>query len=132
MKTINSYNDLLLEEERLKIEIEISKAKIEAHGKEFIKPKNIFGFLERRVKQSDDHQATDEFEFSKYLVSLSLDYLHDKAGEKILEKASKKSKGFNWVLISKALIDKLYYNNKTAITDALSGIIDKGISKIKK
>ncbi|WP_107037626.1 hypothetical protein [Brumimicrobium mesophilum] len=132
MKTINSYKDLLEEEERIKKEIEISKGIIEVYGKEYIKPKNLFGFIESKVEKTVDHQFSGEFEFNKYLVGLSLDYLYDKAGQKIMENSPKQSSGMDWKLIGKSLIDKLYINNKVALTDAVSGLIDKGLEKIKK
>lgn len=134
MKTINSYKDLLLEEERINKEIEISKGIIEVYGKEYVKPKNLFGFLERKVEKTVDHQFSGEFEFNKYLVGLSLDFIYDKAGNKILPISEQETTqaGMNWKLIAKSLLDRLYINNKVAITDAVSDLVDKGLEKIKK
>lgn len=132
MNTINSYKDLLLEEERIKREIELSKGIIEVNAKSYIKPKNLFSFLETKIDKEIDHQFTGEFEFKKYLVGLSLDFLYDKAQSKIIESAPDSKSGIDWKVIGKSLVDRLYVNNKVVITDIVSDLIDKGVDKIKK
>lgn len=134
MRTINSYKDLLLEEERIKREIELTKEIIEVNAKSYIQPKNLFSFLESKVEKAENHQFTGEFEFKKYLVGLSLDFIYDKAGNKILAIPEQETAqaGVNWKVIAKSLLDRLYINNKVAITDAVSNLVDKGIEKIKK
>lgn len=132
MTNINSYKDLLLEEERIEKQIELSKSIIELNVKTYVSPRNLFSFLESKVEKDVDHQFSGEFELKKYLISLSMDFLYQKAADTILKSSPDNDSGVDWKIIAKTLVDRIYVNNKSVITDVVSDFIDKGMDKLKK
>ncbi|RYM34694.1 hypothetical protein ERX46_04790 [Brumimicrobium glaciale] len=132
MNTIKSYKELLLEEERIETEIQLSKDFIEENIKSYLKPSNLFSFLEKKVEKEDNQSFSGDFKLKKYLVGLSLDFLYNKVSDKLLTSKDEKDEGIDWKLIVKSYADQIYIGNKIAVTDAVSEFIDQNIEKLKK
>ncbi|PWH86945.1 hypothetical protein [Brumimicrobium oceani] len=132
MKTIQTYEDLLLEEQRIEAEVLLAKASLDTNIKSYLKPSNLFSFLEKKVEKEVDQGFSGDFELKKYLVSLSLDFLYNQVSEKLLTNKDEIKEGMDWKLIVKSYADQLYIGNKVVITDAVSDFIDQNIEKLKK
>ncbi len=131
MNRINSYKDLLKEEERIAKELELSTDIIQANINSYLAPKNLYRFFESKLEEKLNKEFSDEFELKKYLIGLSMDFLYEKMTESLLTSSAEKTRGIDWRIIARSLVDRLYINNKPMITDAISDFIDKGLAKFK-
>lgn len=132
MTEYNSYQELLDAQKRVKTQIEVSQDIIEANIKHYIKPRNLFKFFEDKIEKEAHHQFSGEFELKKYLISLSLDFLYNKAIEAIIKSDMGKDSQVEWKLIVKSLVDQVYIKNRVVIADIISAYVDEYLDKLKK
>ena len=129
MSKIDTYKKLLLEEERLTLEIEISKITIEENIKSYLNPRNLYGFFEEKLQENIDQDFSGDLNLKDYLISLSIDFIYEKATSSLLKSSEEKKSFIDWKLMAKPLVDKIYVANKHYITDIVSDYVDKGIKK---
>ncbi|RFC53834.1 hypothetical protein [Brumimicrobium aurantiacum] len=132
MNNINSYKDLLEEEERLINQIELSKRLLEINIKSYLEPENLFGFFEKKIGHQIRPGMADDFDLKEYLVGLSLDFLYDKITTTLVAKNGSKTKGINIKKIVKSYVDRYYLNNRDKFTEIISAFIDEKIDQLIK
>lgn len=132
MNTIKTYKELLLEEERIETEIQLSKDYIDENIKSYLKPSNLFRFLESKVEKEADQGFSGDFELKKYLISASMDFAYNKLSDSLLKSTPEKNQGIDWKVIVKSYADQFYIGNKVLLTDTVSDFIDKNIEKLNE
>lgn len=132
MSKTDHYKNLLEKEKRITIEIALSKITLEKNIKEYLNPKNLYGFFEEKLDGKVKQDFPGEFDLKKHLISLSLDFLYDKVTSSLLSSSDDKNKDIDWRLIAKSIVDRFYINNKPYAIDIISQYVDKGIKKWTK
>ncbi|PKR80009.1 hypothetical protein CW751_12355 [Brumimicrobium salinarum] len=129
MSKIESYKDLLLEEERIEKEIALRRLSLETNIKSYLSPANLYGYFEEELGKNFGHEFTGKFDLQKYLINLSLDFLYEKVSYQLLKGSVEKSNGLDWRIIARSFVDRLYSNNKPYLTEIISAYVDKYIEK---
>jgi len=129
MSNKDHYKNLLLKEERLSLEITLSKANIEQSIKDSLNPQNLFNFYESKIEKHIVHDSSEGFELKTYLISMTLDFLYEKVSESLFSKSKDKNKTVDWRGIAKPIVDSFYIKNRAYVTNLVSKYMDKGVKK---